>query len=175
MRTGRTPGLKDFQSSRLTHSYGPARGALKHDPGYISGHSNEVWARNFVAEAEFVNPGGNDWDYGFAFRNPEFNRLEIIGITDHPLRWFHKKRDVNDAQYTYRGIGFIPAANFHRKNHLLLIAVAETGWFWVNEHLIARLDLSHNLAYGDGSAMAGFSGEHTGEPKFQNFNVWIME
>ena len=47
--------LEDFQSSRLTHSYGPASGALKHDPGYISGHRSEVWTRNFVAEAEFIN------------------------------------------------------------------------------------------------------------------------
>ena len=65
-------------------------------------------------------------------------------------------------------------ANFHHKNHLLLIVIAETGWFFVNEHLIARLDLSHNLGYGDVSAMAGFSGEHSGEPEFGDFNIWTM-
>ena len=52
-----------------------------------------------------------------------------------------------------------------------MIAIDETGWFFVNEHLIARLGLSHNLAYGDVNAMVGFSGDHTGEPDFQNFNV----
>ena len=70
---------------------------------------------------------------------------------------------------------YLSAANLHHKNHLLLIVIAETCWFFVNEHLIARLDLSHNLAYGDVKATGEFSGDHTGEPDFHNFNVWTPD
>ena len=64
------------------------------------------------------------------------------------------------------------SSGLRSENHLLLVAIEETGFFFVNGELIARLDLSHNLDFGDVSVMGGFYSDHTGEPEFETFNVW---
>lgn len=158
-----------FQATRLTHRYGPARGRLEDKPGELSGHGGNAWARNFVAEAEFTNPPNGDWAYGFAFRNPGFNRLDVIALTGNQ-QWSHYTRNFGPVD-TVTG-GRLAPENFRNQNHLMLLALEETGWFFVNRQLMAQLDLSHNLDHGKVSALGGFLSAHTGEPDFQNFNVW---
>ena len=171
---GAVTRFEDFQGSRLTHRYGPASGKLEHEPGFVSIHDIDVFKRNFVAEAEFTNPVGNDWDYGFAFRHPASNDLDVIVVTDNNW-WHHDTRDLGDDEYTEVDDGRLPSGIFRNTNHLLLLAIDEIGLFFVNDQLIARLDLSHNLARGDISAIGGFFNDHTGEPEFRNFNVWTMD
>ena len=124
-----------------------------------------------MAEAEFDNPRGTDWDYGFIIRSPEYNRLEVVGITGDQ-RWFHKTRDAGDDEYTDVADGRVPATVFQSRNYLVLVALKDVGLFYVNGQLVSRLDLSHNQDYGDVSAIGGFFNNHTGEPNFSNFNVW---
>ena len=171
---GATTRFEDFQGSRLTHRYGPASGTLEHEPGFISVHRSGAWTPNFVAEAEFINPSSSDWDYGFTFRSPEFGRLEVIAVTDNNW-WYHDTRDVDDNEYTDIDDGRLPSGSFRDTNHLLLLAIDEIGLFFVNDQLIAHLDLSHNLDHGDVSAMGGFFNDSTGEPQFRNFNVWAVD
>ena len=59
------------------------------------------------------------------------------------------------------------------RNHLLVIAIEGAGWFFVNDWLVAKLDLGHNLDSGNVSAMGGFFANHQGSPSFENFNVWV--
>ena len=54
----------------------------------------------------------------------------------------------------------------------VLVALKDVGLFYVNGQLITRLDLSHNVDFGTVSAMSGFFNDRTGEPEFENFNVW---
>ena len=171
---GAVTRFEDFQGSRLTHSYGPANGRLEHEPGKISIHSSNASAQNFVAESEFINPNGNNWDYGFAFRHPENNRLDVIGAADDQ-QWFHYTLPSVDDEWTLVDTGYIQAGNFRSRNRLLLLALGDSGLFFVNEQLIARLDLSHNLDNGYISAMGGLINSHTGEPRFRNFNVWTAD
>ena len=163
---------QDFQATRLTHQYGPARGRLEDKPNELSGHNSNVWSRNFVAEANFTNPSDADWGYGFAFRNPNFNRLDIIALTSN-RQWSHHTRNFGPGDSLAQGT--IPAENFRNHNHLMLFAQEETALFFVNHQLIAQLDVSQNLDHGKVSVMGGFLSAHTGEPDFQNFNVWTME
>ena len=132
-----------------------------------------MWARDLVAEAEFINPQGSDWDYGFVIRNPEFSHLDIIGLTDKAW-WFHKTRDVGDDEYTDVASGYLSDAgiNLLSRNHLLVVAIEGAGWFFVNDRLVAKLDLGHNQASGRISAMGDFFLSHQGSPSFENFNVW---
>ena len=167
---GAVTKFEGFVAVPLNRSYGPAAGTLEYEPGFISAHDSYLWARDLVAEAEFTNPPGRDWDYGFIIRNPESDRLEVIGVTGDNW-WFHNTRDVGDAEYTDVAEGRL-SVNLRSKNHLLLFALEDTGLFFVNGELVARLDLSHNLDYGDISAIGGFFSNHTGEPEFENFNVW---
>ncbi len=171
---GAVTRFEDFQGSRLTHDYGPASGKLEYEPSFVSMHDIDVFKRNFIAEAEFTNPVGNDWDYGFAFRHPASNDLDVIVVTDHNW-WHHDTRDLGDDEYTEVDDGRLPSGSFRNTNHLLLLAIDEVGLFFVNDQLIARLDLSHNLARGDISAIGRYFDDHTGEPEFRNFNVWTMD
>ena len=168
---GAVTRFEEFRGGHFSKDYGPADGKLEHEPELVSGHSSGTWTSDLVAEAEFDNPRGTDWDYGFIIRNPEYNRLEVIGITGD-RRWFHESRDVGDSDYTEVADGIISPANFRSRNHLLLVALGDWGLFFINGEYIARLDLSHNLDYGGVGVMGGFYNDHTGEPDFSNFNVW---
>ena len=130
-------------------------------------------ARDLLVEAEFVNPQGSDWSYGFLIRNPEHNHLEVIGLTDKAW-WFHRTRAVGDDEYTRVADGYLSVAGVSllSRNHLLIIAIEGAGWFFINDRLVAKLDLGHNQASGGIGAMGDFFGSHQGSPSFENFNVW---
>ena len=170
---GAVTRFRDFKGYQLTKQYGPAEGVLKKEPGFIATHRSGVRSRDLVAEAEFVNPQGRDWDYGFLIRNPAFRRLEVIGVTDNGW-WIHDTRDVGDEEYTEVGFGSLSnwTSGASRRNHLVLIAIEEAGWLFVNGELEAELDLSHNQDRGHISAMGDFFSDHNGSPEFEKFNVW---
>ncbi len=175
---GKVTRFDNFTGTRLTKRYGPADGRLEEeDPKGIAGHDSDVWTRDLVMEAEFISPQGEDWDYGFIIRNPEFNRLDVIVI--HGVgRWFHKTRDVGDSEYTTVVEGPNPSlrggfrSRIRGRNHLLVIAIGDTGWFFLNDGLVSKLDLSHNMNSGQVSVMGDFFHGHEGSPEFENFNVW---
>ena len=170
--SGAVTRYEDFKGSRLTHSYGPVSGTLEYDPESPSFHESEVWARNLVTEAEFINPSGSDWDYGFFYAGSD--QLEVIAVTGN-RRWYHDTYNVDDDEYTKLDDGRLLYGSFRNTNHLLLVIMDETGYLFVNEQLIARLDLSHNLDYGTVDAMGGFFNDITREYEFRNFNVWTIE
>ncbi len=167
---GAVTRFEDFSGWSLSHGYGPAGGKLGYEKVYISEHESGVWARDIVAEAEFINPPGSGWDYGFIFRSPEFSRLEIIGVTGDN-QWLHQTRDIGDDDYAELDGGRL-SRGLSSRNHLLLYTFGDIGVFFVNGELVSWLDLSHNLDYGFVNAMGGFFNDHTGEPSFENFNVW---
>ena len=168
---GASTRFEDFQGWSFRREYGPVSGKLEYKQGLISAHISGVWTNSLVTEATFTSPSGGDWDCGFIVRNPEYNRLEVIGLTGGN-NWFHQTRAVGDDEYTVLEDGRLSAANLLNRNHLMLLALEEFGLFFVNGQLIARLDLSHNLDYGGVSAMSGFFNDHTGDTSFENFNVW---
>ena len=170
---GAVTRFEDFSGRSFSRRYGPADGTLEKEEGRIASHWSGVRARDLLVEADFVNPQGSDWSYGFIVRNPEFNRLEVIGLTDSEW-WFHRTRDTGDDKYTEVDSGFLTdsGATFLTRNHLTLIAIEDRGWFFVNDQLIDELDLSHNQDRGGISAMGGFFREDRDSPEFQDFNVW---
>ena len=165
--------FENFQGQQLNRRYGPASGKLEKKPGEIGVHNSGVQTRDMVVEAEFINPQGIDRDYGFIIRTPTNKRLEAIGL-DRQERWFHYSRDVHDNDYTVTADGYLLGAKARpsSRNHLLLIAIEEFGWFFVNDQLVSKLRLSHNLDVGWVSTMGNFFGEHQSSLNFENFNVW---
>ena len=170
---GKVTRFKDFTIARLNKRYGPADGKLEKDSEFVPKHDSHIRTRDLVMEVDFTNPQGEDWDYGFIIRNPESGRLEVIGLTGAP-RWFHKTRGVGDDEYTDVASGRLSDSGpfSYNRNHLLLIAIGDSGWFYVNGELVDRLDLSHNLDSGWISAMGDFFQDHQGSPEFEDFNVW---
>ena len=173
-RAGAVTRYEDFAVTALNKRYGPASGTLEKEPEFVAQHGSGVWTRDVLVEAEYISPPGTDWDYGFIIRNPEYDRLEVMGLTGDS-RWFHKTRDVGDSEYTEVQSGFLSASgtSLLGKNHLLVAVFGDWGLFFVNDALVARLDLSHNQDYGDVSAMGDFYLSHRGSPEFENFNVWV--
>ena len=170
---GAVTQYEDFTGRQLTRQYGPAEGKLE-DEGEdkVSAHPSGVWTRDMVVEAEFVNPTGSEWSYGFVIRQPEYERLEVVGFTDLGW-WFHYTRNVSDYDYTELASGYLTgSARSGDRNHLLLIAVKDSGWFFLNGRLIASLDLGQNQDHGDISLVGDFWIGDRGEPEFRNFNVW---
>ncbi len=171
---GAVTRYEEFKGYELRKRYGPADGILEKEPGSIGWHGSGVWTRDLVVEAEFVNPRVQNWDYGFAVRNPQFNRTEVIGVTDDEW-WFHKTRNVGDDAYTDVASGYLRNSGLRLvsgQNYLLLIVVEECGWFFINDQLVAKLDLAHNLDVGNVGASGDFFTDNDGEPMFENFNVW---
>ena len=171
--TGAVTRFEEFLVAPLQKESGPARGRLEYEQGVISGHASGVWARDLVTEATFASPAGRDWDYGFIIRNPEFNRLEVIGVGGGN-RWFHLTRDVGEDDYTDADEGRL-SAGLRNDNHLLLFAFEDWGMFFVNGQYVAQLNLSHNQDYGGVSVVGGLYNDHTGEPSFSKFNVWTPQ
>ena len=170
---GAVTRYEGFTGRQLTKQYGPASEKLE-DEGddKVSENWSGVWTKDLVVEAEFVDPPGADWSYGFVIRNPEYGRLEVVGFTDAEW-WFHSTRDVGDSDYTEVASDYLTGSmRFGDSNHLLLIAVGNNGWFFLNGRLVVRLDLSHNLDEGWVSVVGDFWTEHQGEPEFRDFNVW---
>ena len=170
---GAVTRFENFQGERLSRRYGPAEGKLEKEPESIATHGSRVRTRDLVVEAEFVNRQGSDWDYGFIIRNPELNHLDVIGLTDKAW-WFHYALDVSDDEYAKVADGYLSDTGISllSRNHLLIIAIEGAGWFFVNDRLVVKLDLGHNLDSGRVSAMGDFFGSHDGSPSFENFNVW---
>ena len=170
---GAVTRFENFQGDRFTRRYGPAEGKLEKEPGSIATHGSRVRARDLLVEAEFVNPQGSDWSYGFLIRHPEYNQLEVIGVDDAAW-WFHDTRAVGDDEYTGVADGSLAVAgvSLQSRNHLLIIAIGGAGWFLVNDRLVAKLDLGHNLTSGRISAMGGYFIGDQGSPTFENLNVW---
>ena len=172
-RAGTVTRYEDFAVTALNKRYGPADGKLEKEPEFIAQHDSGVWTRDVIVEAEYISPRGTDWSYGFVLRNPEYHRMEVVGITSNG-EWFHDTRDVGDSEYTVVESGSLKDSGVAllNKNHLLVMAFEDTGLFFVNDALVARLDLSHNQDYGDVSAMGGYYSSNRGSPEFENFNVW---
>ena len=172
--SGAVTRYEEFKGYEIKKRYGPAEGVLLREPDFVSEHDSGVRTRDFVTEVVFINPQGRNWDYGFISRNPVSSRLEVIGVTGDE-QWFHRTRKVGDADYTDVASGNLRSAGLtfsSAQNHLLLIAVGESGWLFLNDRFVTKLDLGHNQEVGYLSVMGDFYYNHRGNPQFKDFNVW---
>lgn len=172
--SGAATRYEGFRGFELIKRYGPASGVLEKEPGSVGWHGSGVRTRDLVAEAEFTNPRSGDWDYGFSIRNPQYNRTEIIGVTNNEW-WFQKTRNVGDNVYTDMASGYLRDSGIRLtsgQNHLLVIAIGESGWFFINDRLTTKLDLGHNQDTGNVGASGDFFLNHNAKPQFREFSVW---
>ena len=172
-RPGAVTRYEGFSIFPLRHRFGPDAGQLRKRPGFIAEQDSGVWARDLVVEAEFSRPGGTAWDYGFIIRNSLLDTLEIIGVAGSGY-WFHNSREFFALDYRQVAEGPLrdTGAVLRNRNHLVLLALGDLGLFFLNDALVARLDLSHSQDFGGISAMADFIRGHNGAPAYSNFNVW---
>ena len=173
-RAGAVTRYEDFTVARLQKEYGPATGTFEYEEGFThSKHDSRARTSDLVAEATFISPPGSEWVYGFNIRRSESVRGELIHVSGNNY-WQHDTWHVGDDVSTNVAGGRL-RSDLRRTNHLLLLAIGDTGMFFVNGELVSRLDLSHNLDYGDVIAYGASANDYTVEPSFTNFNVWTPQ
>ena len=170
---GEATRYEDFRGYSLTRRYGPADGNVVSEEDAIGGRGSGVSTRDFIVEATFVNPPGSLWDYGFAVRNSTFNRLDIVALR-YDGRWDYLTRDIDDQRYSEVASGSVAGSHTEpsKRNHLLLIAIRDAGWLFMNDDLLSKLDLSRNEDEGPVSILGYFWTGHRGEFEFTGFSVW---
>ena len=170
---GEVTRYEDFLGYELRRYYGPTGGTLQRlQEGIFSELHTGVKTQDLVVEAQFVNPRDRGWDYGFVIRSSESGGYDVIDFVDTGV-WSHYSRSA-EGERTKRSTGLLSSelTRPSRSNHLLLIAVGDAGWLFINDELISRLDLAHNQEEGWVTAMGNFFNVHKAEVEVRDFTVW---
>jgi serine/threonine protein kinase len=159
--------------------FGPRDGELAHeDDGFIKMREANVNLQNFITEAEFVNPYGEDvgtWDWGFSFRALED---EYWLIVDSDSSWtLIDRRPDDDVTIDEGNMGTDFLAGAGEANKLTLIAIDDKGYLLLNDDILTELDLSDRMVAGDVAVMTAFfeGNEVAGNATMYNeFTVWPL-
>jgi len=161
--------------------YGGETTAIKHDlDGFIKMVEAEVSVTDFVADALFYNPfavSKNGWDIGYGFHRTDDGELWII--IDSDGEWELMNGAGDDGDLIDSGVinGRLNT-NADEANRLTLIAQGKKGYFFVNNELAARLDLSSRTNSGDVVAATAFYTGHEVDgavTKVENFTIWELD
>lgn len=157
-------------------------GLLPHTEGeFVQAYYAEVELGNFWVEASFTIPYATtegDWSIGYLFRdqgpNQEF-RLSILSKESWEL-----KNHSDDADGTRIGSGLIREGLLNLEpdelNEVALIAHNDQGELYINDELVALLDLSLQLEAGDVAIATGIEGEiiEGQETHYRDFSIWKL-
>jgi len=172
--------ISAIESNKL-RAFGPEDGGLVHDVDeYIEDYAAGVELRDFIVEAEFLNPcsaSTGSWDYGFLFRDEGGDQqFRLIIGSDRYWTLFNV---VGDADVPAISEGEIPTLNINEggSNWVRLICQGGRGWLFVNGEFIAEFDLSARTNAGDITIATGMYGGDEIEGKttyFENFSIWSI-
>ena len=184
MMAGQRLGPTPTPTPQRSGSFGPVNGSIEHkDDGIIDGYSAGVSVSDFSATVIFDNPyarsvGG--WDYGLLFRHPAYDTFPMVVVTDDS-RWFHYLRDRSVADTRRVASGTLPLrTGASDSNVLRVVALGDSGWFFVNGIRVATLDLRGSPAEGDVVTITGYfndnavAGRSTGFQEFAVREPWFV-
>ena len=145
--------LESLGSQAIVHV--EASGQLDHLPsdGIVSTQRADVALSDFGAEATFFNPYGSAfgrWSYGFLFRDTGANEQYRVFVTsDGTWRLILIEGKVNELRSSAGGV--VPNLDLSPRgfNTLRLTAAGDEGLLYVNETLVARIDLGAKREKGD--------------------------
>lgn len=162
-------------------AFGPVTGELAHAlDGVIKSAYATVDLADFYIETTFQNPYGQEtgsWDFGVTFRQLDVNEeLRLVIRSDGS--WNLNDRSGDDDNFVQEGdIAALLHMDADDSNTLTLLALGETGLFWVNGRFADTLDLSGNTASGDLAIGTGFytSDMQAGAvTTYEEFAVWPL-
>jgi len=170
----------DLNTLPIAYSGEPA--AMKHNlDGYIKVVETGVDVTDFVVDAVFQNPfavSESSWDIGYAFHRQEIGD-ELWILIDSEGGWELINRTGGESVVVDSGVvnGRLHL-NPDEANRLTLMAQGKKGYFFVNNELVARLDLSSRT---DGGEVVAATAYYTGHEidgavtKVENFTIWEMD
>lgn len=159
--------------------FGPANGELLHEAdSTLEMAYSGVNLSNFIASAEILNPyatSSGGWDFGLVFRQQATDdELRLVVRSDGA--WNLNDRSEGEDDFVQDGdLSDYLDTSEDGRNKIILVASDEKGLFFLNGHLIARLDLSAQDDFGEVALGTGFytSNKQTGEATaYENFTVW---
>ncbi len=162
----------------LEQIYGPVAGSLNHEAdGNLETTFARGSAKDFVITTTFTNPydaTSNAWDYGFLFRNsPSETYIFGVDSTSHWILFVLKNN-----QYNTLAEGTIAQLNTAdgEQNQITILAVGNLGYLFINNQLVASLDLSEWVSSGGFALTIGLVNEAAGETTdYSNFSIWRLQ
>ena len=104
------------------------------------------------------------------FRNPENNRLDVLVVSNRRT-WSHFTRNVGDSSYIVVDEGSLNRSGMDTYQ-LMLVAVGDSGWFFINGQHVKKLDLSHNQDTGGLAVIGDFFDRNESSTEYRYFRVW---
>jgi tRNA A-37 threonylcarbamoyl transferase component Bud32 len=163
--------------SGLKPIFGPSSGDMPHDveDTFLESIYADPSPTDFIASATFTNPFVGSWDYGFIFR--QFDAGDEMRLVVHS-DGFWNLNDRTGAKDNFVNEGDISGLldlSENGQNELILAAIGEQGYFFLNGRFISTLDLSSRTTAGNLAVATGFytdseqPGASTG---YTDFTVW---
>ena len=148
-RFGRTPNpTRAWESSSRSRS---VKGVPTfHDGDATEWQTSDVSVENFVAVAEFKKPDEpiGAWGCEFRFRYAGGNKFHAITVRDDRV-WSHRVREGTEVdRILYTGESAALRRGARESNELRLVALGGIGWFFLNGHYVAELNLSSGPTKG---------------------------
>ena len=159
--------------------FGPANGSLLHEAdNTLESEYTGVNLSNFIARATVLNPYGTNvgsWDFGILFRQESPDEELRLVVRSDGLWNLNNRSDEGDSFVQDGTVSEFLNLNEDGSNEITLVAFNEVGLFFLNGHLISKLDLSERDEFGEVALGTGFyssnkqAGEITG---YENLTVW---
>jgi serine/threonine-protein kinase len=163
-------------ASGLKPIFGPSSGEMPHiEDEFLESVYADPSPADFVASATFTNPSAGAWDYGYIFRQAAAdNEMRLVVHSDG--FWNVNNRGGDEDVFVAEGeIGGLLDVSDGGQNELILAAIGERGYFFLNGRFIATLDLSSRITAGDLAVATGFytDSERPGaSTAYTDFTVW---
>jgi serine/threonine-protein kinase len=162
--------------------FGPVDGALPHQlDGFIESFGSDVELSDFIVQATWVNPyaaSAGEWDMGLIFRQGDLDQeLRLVILSDQTWN-LNSRRGDEDSFIEEGSVAGHLNLGTTGANKVLLIALQERGFFFMNDAFVETLDLSDRTNSGGISVGTGFysSSERDGAiSSFKDFAIWAMD
>ncbi len=153
--------------------YGPASGAMIHDPTRVTFEQTGVVVTDFGAHIQCAAPrtAVELWDCGLAFRDTASASHYRLGVISDG-NWF---LSIGSGESLQRGEGIPVPPNTGETISLDLFVQGNTGYFGVDGVFVSELDLSQIPGPGTVAAVVGFFDETYvpgGQTTYTDFTVW---
>ena len=171
---------KDFAVRPVDLLHGPEGGAIRQGGNNeIDVHRTEARIASGIIELQLFNPlfvPESQWSGGFRFGSGDDGGFHAIIVTGSRT-WLHRRYVENE----WENRGFEPSDSITttrgKANHVLMIALGDSGYLLINGSLVAKLDLGDLTEPGRVDAIASlFEGHSTTgvSTPFEGFTVWSI-
>jgi hypothetical protein len=174
---GETEVISDPINATLTLIAGPFSDSLiKQDNTHTASYCADVKVKNFKAEVTFTAlPGFNTKKNSFAlyFRDQDSNDQYRLGVRKDYWEFYN----VRKSDWILVNTGsLVMTWGESSPNRLVVYAVDNTGYFYLNGYYIFKLDLTNRSEPGDVCVVTSeWQSDSYGQiSKFEDFKVWEL-